>query len=289
MKIAAVVVTFNRKEYLVKNIEALLKQGTPEMDILIIDNASTDGTKETIQKYIDADQIIYSNTGKNLGGAGGFNYGIRYAYEHQYDFIWIMDDDTYPHPDALQKFLAADQKLGGDYGYLAGKVLWKDGSWCNMNTPKYSGNNEKQGYKQIHQSSFVSMFIPRKTVAKYGLPIKEFFIWGDDVEYTRRIALKEASYLVEDSQVLHDTKNNVGSDIVYDDERLERYRYAYRNEMYIALHENWKRRVYQRLKIWYHIAKILLHSSQKKKKIQLIRSASAEGKHFNPSIEYVQE
>ena len=89
--------------------------------------------------------------------------------------------------------------------------------------------------------------------------------------------------------MLHDTKNNVGSDIVYDDERLERYRYAYRNEMYIALHENWKRRVYQRLKIWYHIAKILLHSSQKKKKIQLIRSASAEGKHFNPSIEYVQE
>ena len=71
-------------------------------------------------------------------------------------------------------------------------------------------------------------------MATYGLPIKEFFIWGDDVEYTRRIALREPSYLVEDSQVLHDTKNNVGSNIVYDDERIDRYRYAYRNEMYIA-------------------------------------------------------
>ena len=49
MKIAAVVVTFNRKEYLVKNIEALLAQVNASMDILIIDNASTDGTEETIR------------------------------------------------------------------------------------------------------------------------------------------------------------------------------------------------------------------------------------------------
>lgn len=289
MKIAAVVVTFNRKEYLVKNIEALLAQVNAPMDILIIDNASTDGTEETIRHYMDAGQILYENTGENLGGAGGFNFGIRRAYEAGYDAIWIMDDDTYPHPDALEKFLQADKDLNGMYGYLAGKVLWKDGSWCEMNTPKYKGGMAEGKYKQIVQSSFVSMFIPRKSVATYGLPIKEFFIWGDDVEYTRRIALREPSYLVEGSQVLHDTKNNVGSNIVYDDERIDRYRYAYRNEMYIALHEGWKRRVYQQLKIWYHIAKILLKSSQKKRKIRLILSASKEGKTFNPSIEYISD
>lgn len=81
MKIAAVVVTFNRKEYLVKNIEALLAQVNAPMDILIIDNASTDGTEETIRHYMDAGQILYENTGENLGGAGGFNFGIRRAYE----------------------------------------------------------------------------------------------------------------------------------------------------------------------------------------------------------------
>ena len=69
MKIAAVVVTFNRKEYLVKNIEALLAQVNAPMDILIIDNASTDGTEETIRHYMDAGQILYENTGENLGGA----------------------------------------------------------------------------------------------------------------------------------------------------------------------------------------------------------------------------
>ena len=89
MKIAAVVVTFNRKEYLVKNIEALLAQVNAPMDILIIDNASTDGTEETIRHYMDAGQILYENTGENLGGAGGFNFGIRRAYEAGYDAIWI--------------------------------------------------------------------------------------------------------------------------------------------------------------------------------------------------------
>lgn len=46
---------------------------------------------------MDAGQILYENTGENLGGAGGFNFGIRRAYEAGYDAIWIMDDDTYPH------------------------------------------------------------------------------------------------------------------------------------------------------------------------------------------------
>ena len=111
MKIAAVVVTFNRKVYFVKNIEALLAQVNAPLDILIID-----GTDETIRHYMDAGQILYENTGENLGGAGGFNFGSRRAYEAGYDAIWIMDDDTYPHPDALEKFLQADKDLNGMYG-----------------------------------------------------------------------------------------------------------------------------------------------------------------------------
>lgn len=70
--IAAVVVTFNRKELLKENIEALIKQTYKEFDIFIIDNASTDGTEESIREYIQSNKIKYVNTGKNLGGARGF-------------------------------------------------------------------------------------------------------------------------------------------------------------------------------------------------------------------------
>uniref|UniRef100_UPI0006234592 glycosyltransferase n=1 Tax=Lactobacillus sp. N54.MGS-719 TaxID=1637512 RepID=UPI0006234592 len=81
-KVVAVVVTYNRKKLLQKNIKALLAQTYKKsLDILVIDNASTDHTKESIQQYIDNGDIIYINTGKNLGGAGGFNFGMRRAAE----------------------------------------------------------------------------------------------------------------------------------------------------------------------------------------------------------------
>ena len=74
--VAAVVVTYNRKELLKEAIDALLMQSVAEADVLVVDNASTDGTKDYIADYIDQGQIIYINTGENLGGAGGFNFGI---------------------------------------------------------------------------------------------------------------------------------------------------------------------------------------------------------------------
>ncbi len=290
MRVVAVVVTYNRKEYLLKNIEALLGQEGAETDILIVDNASTDGTGEAIASYLENDRIIYCNTGDNLGGAGGFNFGIRMGWEMGYDVFWLMDDDVYPYPDALAKLLQADADLGGDYGYLSGVALWNDGTECRMNklVPIENGKDADLPYKRIRFSTFVSMFLPRRTVEEFGLPIKEFFIWGDDIEYTRRITAKKPAYMVPDSKVLHDTKDNVGSNIALDDGRLDRYRYAYRNEMYTARKEGLRRRIYQRLRIWKHMWKVMRFSDgNKREKIQLIREASREGRSFNPEIEYV--
>ena len=82
---AAVVVTYNRKELLQKNVEALLAQTLRNvLDILIIDNASTDGTREAIGDQIDKGEVCYYNTKANLGGAGGFSYGIKIATEKGY-------------------------------------------------------------------------------------------------------------------------------------------------------------------------------------------------------------
>ena len=72
-RILAVIVSYNRKELLKEAIEHLLKQQAENLDILVVDNASTDGTKEYIQGYIDDNKIIYENTGSNIGGAGGFS------------------------------------------------------------------------------------------------------------------------------------------------------------------------------------------------------------------------
>ena len=108
---AAVVVTYNRKEKLINCIESLLRQTPEKPEILIIDNASTDGTHEEIQKYINSGVIKYFNTGENLGGAGGFAYGIKKAYKMGFKYIWLMDDDCIMEEDALEKFMDAENRL----------------------------------------------------------------------------------------------------------------------------------------------------------------------------------
>ena len=69
--VAAVVVTYNRRQLLNENLTCLLAQSRP-VDIIVIDNASTDGTFESLGELIDSGRINYYNTGSNLGGAGGF-------------------------------------------------------------------------------------------------------------------------------------------------------------------------------------------------------------------------
>lgn len=91
-KYAEVIVTYNRKKLLKENIEALLNQTFKDHDILIIDNNSNDGTKEMVAEIQDK-RIKYYNTGKNLGGAGGFAFGLRKAIELGYLYMrgsWMM-------------------------------------------------------------------------------------------------------------------------------------------------------------------------------------------------------
>ena len=293
-KLAAVVVTYNRLSLLKKNIEALQKQKLKiNMDILIIDNSSTDGTGKYI-KELKNKKIQYFNTGKNIGGAGGFNYGIRKAVEEKYKWIWVMDDDTIPTPTAAEFLLAVDERLNGNFGFLSSRVLWKNGKACIMNSPKYHFRKIDQDLlkdeiTEITQASFVSFFVRRQTILEVGLPIKDFFIWGDDVEFSRRIALKfkKRSFIVKNSVVYHYMTSNKGSNIALDSvNRIERYRYAYRNEFFLYRQGKLYDLIYFSLKCIYNMMKIILCSNNYKfKRAKVLLSAVMEGKSFEPKIE----
>lgn len=295
-QVAAVVVTYNRKILLKECIEALLKQTKKDLlDILIIDNHSTDGTREYIDDYIAKGEIKYINTGANLGGAGGFNFGMKKAVELMYEYIWVMDDDCLPQYNALEKLLIADKKLNGNYGWLSSVVLWIDGNLCKMNKQKKKisifTKKKYDNLQEVTQSTFVSLFIKADKILKYGLPIKEFFIWGDDIEFTRRIAVRNkiSSYLVLDSVVVHAMKANNGSDIATDTvERIERYKYAFRNEGYFYRKEGLMGIIYYFLKCFWNIYKIIFRGIDKKLlRCKIIFNSIASGLKFNPKIEYV--
>ena len=291
-KYVAIVVTYNRKELLLENIEALLNQKPIRPDVLVIDNNSTDGTAEAISSYMD--RIIYFNTGENLGGAGGFHCGIKKAVEMGYEFLWIMDDDCIPYDNALKAFVDADTSLKGDYGFFSSKVLWKDGSICKMNVQRETLTGYLKefdsGIKSVAMASFVSLFVKADVVKQFGLPIKEFFIWTDDWEFTRRISREMKCYYIPDSVVLHKSALNVGAHIYNDTyERLDRYNYLYRNDVYLYKREGIRGFCYEVVRLTGHILKVLIKAkSHRLKRISTIIRGTFRGFTFNPTIEYPQ-
>lgn len=293
-KILAVVVTYNRKDMLIKCIQHLLAQTFPFLDILIIDNNSTDGTEQAINSYM-CDQIEFIKLPTNIGGAGGFNYGMKEAVLRGYEYCWVMDDDCFADKEALNEFIIADNILKGAYGFLAGTVLWIDGSGCQMNRQKI----KKSFYKKIHylkeglisvrQSTFVSFFIKTSIIQEVGLPIKEFFIWGDDIEYTRRISAKKECFLVGKSIVVHAMTTNNGSSIATDSaDRLARYNYAFRNENFLYRKEGISGVLYYNAKCILNIIRIFRYSRSKRlKRIWIILKNMISGLFFNPKLEFV--
>lgn len=295
--VAAVVVTFNRLEKLKQCIQSLLEQSYA-CDILVIDNASSDGTKDYLNS-ISGDNISFYRLKENIGGAGGFNYGMRKAAELGYRYIWTMDDDCYPSKDALKEFITADAILGGpgEYGFLSSAVLWTDGHECRMNRQLVS----KQFYQSIEyiqygiikiwQATFVSLLIPVSTVQKFGLPYKEFFIWGDDIEYTRRIAMRGNvnSYLAGRSRVVHAMDNNVGSDLSDDvPERIDRYRLSVRNECFTYSKQGIKGHCLYLYRCMRSFCRICRNAPDRKmQRIAALFAGMIQGVFFRPETEYL--
>ena len=295
MKIAAVIVTYNRKELLKQCIEQVLQQENADCDILVIDNHSTDGTGETLRPFLDAGRIDYYDTGSNLGGAGGFSLGIRRAAEKGYDRIWVMDDDCMPEKDALAALLRAERDLNGSYGFLSSRVLWKDGTLCDMNLQRETLTRDLKGFdrrlQRVVMASFVSLFLKRETVMELGLPIKEFFIWTDDWEYTRRISRRYPCYAVADSTVVHLSRSNIGANIADESaERLDRFDYLYRNDVYLYRREGLRGFAYEAVRLSGHCLRVLLRAKDhKKERLQKIIGGTRRGLSFHPPIEMPYE
>lgn len=292
--IAAIVVTYNRKDMLKECISKILSQ-TQQCDIVIIDNASTDGTDKLVLE-LQTERIHYHRLPQNTGGAGGYFEGILWAMGHKYEYFWLLDDDTFPEKTALEELVSASQTLENKYGFLSSVALWKDGTECKMNRQMLSKhyyeyiNLIEDGIILANQATFVSLFLHREVVARVGLPIKEFFIWGDDVEYTRRISVRfhYPCYLVGKSKVIHMMENNIGSNIVYDNiDRINRYYYAYRNENYTFRKEGTKAFVFWLIRCLICMMNIICKSEHHKfRRIKIMLKGMLKGFLFHPKVQY---
>ncbi len=191
MNISAVIVTFNRKELLIKCLEAVLGQSFLPKTIYIIDNASTDGTEELLkdkclhQGLINSVTIHYERLPQNSGGAGGFHAGMKLAHENGCDAVWMMDDDGLPDKDCLKNLVPYLDR----YDYLSPLVVDIENdmmmSFEGCTVEEFL-KREKNGVVAGCANPFNGILYSKKLINTIGYLKKEMFIWGDEINYDIR-------------------------------------------------------------------------------------------------------
>ena len=204
-RLVAVVVTHNRLDQLRITLGRLL-DSPPEVlaAVVVVDNLSSDGTADWLAGQGDP-RLAVLRPDRNLGGAGGFEAGMRHAVA-QFDPDWlvVMDDDARPDPGTLAAFGAMDRT---GWEALAAAVHFPDGAICAMNRPfrnpfraplamlrrlaagqavhlgalDYAGG---AGVQPVDGASFVGLFVSRAAIARAGYPDGRLFLYADDGLYT---------------------------------------------------------------------------------------------------------
>ena len=240
-KIAAIIVTYNRKELLKNCINAILNQSFLPTTLYIIDNASTDGTDTFFTSANDLSPIIqYIRLDENGGGAQGFYYGLKTAHEtNSYDAYWVMDDDGQPDKFCLENLISYLPQ----YDYLAPLVLDIDNK--NQLAFNYKGsfdfkdvvNKATNNVFKDWACPFNGILYSKKLVEKIGYPKKEMFIWGDEANYHMRAKVEGLiPHMIIDALHYHPKEKtllykSLTKKIIFVDNKLKTYCY-HRNTIY---------------------------------------------------------
>jgi len=212
-RIAAVVATYNRCQWLRGCLSALLKQTRPLDRIIVVDNASTDETPKMLAESYP--QVTVLRLNKNAGSSGGVEAGMRAAIEDGCDWVWVMDDDAEPVPDALAELC----HYVGTPGLTALACLKVDpqgrpllehrGRFVFDQLPRRIIEPVTADVVRaprpidIDHCSFVGLLVHAEAARSVGYPDPRLFLQFDDVEYCIRLRRHGKILLVPTSRIIH--------------------------------------------------------------------------------------
>lgn len=218
MKYASLIVTYNRKDKLIKALDSVLGQTNRPEVVILIDNCSTDGTPELLRKkgYLANPLVHYVRLKKNYGGSGGFYFGTKEALKlsDRFDFLSFSDDDAYFAKDYFSLMQQAVHQYP-KVRVFCGTVMNRDGSIQTIHRRKMINWNickerviPVQQYSKdftVDTFSFVGSFLNIDVIRKIGLPHKDYFIYFDDTEYSLRAGKYSKIINISQAKVIHDT------------------------------------------------------------------------------------
>ena len=201
-RVCVLILTWNTREEVLTCLKHALLADYPDYEVVVIDNASQDGTSAAVrEKYPD---VTLLENPTNLGYAGGNNRGLRYALEHGADYMLIINSDTVMPPDLLSKIVRVASS-SDDIAAVGVKNLKMDDPstvWAaypeltygrellNVVGREQPDSPEYDVVKDVDGVSGSCMFLSRRAVEEVGLLDELFFMYHEDLDWCQRAISK---------------------------------------------------------------------------------------------------
>lgn len=190
-RVAAVVVTYKRCHVLRQSLTALLSQTRPLDKVIVVDNASTDGTAEMVGSEFPSVRLVPMP--ENTGPGGGYAEGLGTAVAGGYDWVWVFNDDDVPDGDALAVMLDAASVLPARAGILAcgrrdptGHPIVLGARWKHRQLPVQAPADASGAPIALDVVAFSGSLVSSALVRQVGVPKAEYFIMVEELEYCLR-------------------------------------------------------------------------------------------------------
>ncbi len=236
-----VTVNWNRADDTIECVRSLVAQRDANIRVLVVDNGSTDDSVATIRAaFPDLELLRLEN---NLGFAGGYNTGIRYALAHDADYVFIINNDACADACAVRELL---HYTSDDAPIVAPAIFYADASECIWSvgghvSPLLLEMTDDHGRNHLLPSApvardFVSgcaLLIRRDVFERVGLFDEHFFFYYEDLDFCLRARRQGYQLLlVPQARVMHKVSQSTGGA----NAPMERYLMARGSARYFRKH-----------------------------------------------------
>ena len=198
-KVGIVILNWNGLEDTSACLASLAAVDYPEVEVVVVDNGSTDGSPDHIRERFP--EVMVLETGRNLGYAGGNNVGVRYALDRSADYVLLLNNDTEVAPDSLRRLVEAveaDPRAGVAgptiYYHDRPELIWSAGGaidWRRGSTRMVGLDEPDRGQfgvtpREVDFVTGCAMLIRREVLERVGLLDERFFLYYEEVEWCVR-------------------------------------------------------------------------------------------------------
>lgn len=225
--IAVILVSWNNFEDTAECLESLGRVDYPDVRIVVVDNASTDGTAARLRARFPGVSVLENNA--NLGLAAGNNAGVRHALAAGAEYGLILNNDTVVDPQILRAFLAA-AAARPDAAFFGAKICRYDEPrriwWARTRWDPAQGLFVHEGAgelddgvsfeepAEIAYANGCALFFRMATAREIGLMDERFFVYFEEIEWCSRARRAGHRVLfVPQARLLHKVaRSNAGAD-----------------------------------------------------------------------------